>query len=166
METDLNKRICAALADLDPRRVENTVGHGTPDINYLHGWIEDKQIAFPKRPTTIVKLEHYTPQQRAWHRKRRQAGGLCFVALEDSDSGTFYLLDAFKAAAHLGVDWTVEGIRRGAMLVQRPFDGRRFRKFILSCKQGVIPLTSERDMGADSCQNSDTSTKARRSLSS
>lgn len=131
IETDLNKRITSALADQDPRRVENSVGPGTPDINFVGGWIEDKMVAFPKRADTVVAVDHYTSKQRAWHRRRCAAGGKVFVALQDSVSGAVYLFNAWDAAAHLGIDWTVETIASKSLIHLPEWDPREFRKQLL-----------------------------------
>lgn len=132
-ESDLNKRICAALRDRDPRRCENTVDPGTPDIHYVDGWIEDKQVRFPISDR-VVKVDHYHAGQRGWQVRRRRAGGLCHVAIEDSRTGWFYCFDALHAAVHLGVDWTERDMRMSAGYFSKRWDGRAFREWLLSCK--------------------------------
>lgn len=133
-ERDLNGRICAAIKELDPFRVENPVHPGTPDINYRDGWIEDKQIEFPKGYDTVIRIPHYTKQQRACHMRRRRAGGLCWVAVEDSGAGHLYVFDGMDAAQHLGLDWTRDGFARNAALHLERWDARRFRNWLISCK--------------------------------
>ena len=55
----------------DPISVENRVYPGTPDVNYVEGWIELKVLeAWPVRASTIVSIDHYTQQQRVWLRRR------------------------------------------------------------------------------------------------
>jgi hypothetical protein len=134
METDLNKRICAAIKDRDPRRCENTVDPGTPDIHYVNGWIEDKQVRFPSTPGLIIKVDHYHSGQRGWQVRRRRAGGLCHVAIEDSRTGWCYVFDALDAAQHLGIDWTERDMRMFASYFSKRWDGRAFREWLLSCK--------------------------------
>lgn len=99
-ESATNTRVIKALRGLDPVRVENVACAGTPDINYVGGWIENKYIdRWPVRKG-IVRCDHFTPQQRVWHIRRRYAGGKSFVFLQ---VGRDYLL--FKgedAANHLG----------------------------------------------------------------
>lgn len=68
-------------------RVENPAWPGTPDVSYCmrsaEGWLELKQItSWPVKRDTVVQVSHFTPQQRAWLRKRRQAGGRAFLLLK------------------------------------------------------------------------------------
>lgn len=71
------------LAPVDPYRVENHIIPGMPDVNYVDGWLELKYLAeWPKKADTIVRLEHFTSQQRVWIMKRAEAGGLVFVILK------------------------------------------------------------------------------------
>jgi hypothetical protein len=89
--------------DRDATRVENRVGIGTPDVNYCvkgrgEGWIELKYAdAWPKGEDTVLQLEHYTPQQKVWGRRRRAAGGRCHLLLQ---VGTDWLLFDAKIAPH------------------------------------------------------------------
>lgn len=131
-EQKLNDRIMAALRGLDPRRCENVVDPGTPDIHYIGGWIEDKSIAaWPKRAKTVVALDHYVPGQRAWHVRRRRAGGRVHVAFEvGGEDGCLLLFDAERAAEHLGIDWTREDCYANADFICAPFDGDALRNFI------------------------------------
>jgi hypothetical protein len=88
------------LSSLDPVRVENPVGPGTPDVNYTGGWIELKFAdRWPPRGGPL-RLEHYTKQQRVWHQKRRRAGGRVFVLLKVDVE--WLLIDGVKAAITLG----------------------------------------------------------------
>lgn len=68
-------------AHLDPVRIENSVGLGTPDINYLHGWIELKYVpSWPKRGGPL-RIPHFTPQQRVFLRRRWLSGGHAWLLL-------------------------------------------------------------------------------------
>ncbi len=69
------------------QRHEDSIGVGIPDVSYglrnVNGWIELKQLpAWQKRRTTIVKIRHFTPQQRAWSMNRGRTGGRCFLFLK------------------------------------------------------------------------------------
>jgi len=84
-ESDMRGKVIEVLRPLDAISVENRyVGPGTPDVNYIEGWIELKWLrAWPKRPGTPVKLDHdLEPQQRAWLRRRRRRGGAAWVMLQ------------------------------------------------------------------------------------
>ena len=135
-ESDFNKRICGALNCYHAIRIEDMYSTGIPDINFTGGWIESKDIPAtraPKRADTIVRLDHYTPQQRAWHMRRTLAGGKVYVALEVADA--FFLFDARMAAAHLGVDWTLADLSRRALIWSKRFDGIALRRHIkLDCR--------------------------------
>lgn len=136
-EADLNGRLRAALAGMDPVRVENAAGggEGTPDINYITGWIESKYAKrWPARPTTRLALEHYTEQQRRWHVKRRASHGRVHVILEvGGKGGGVYVLDALDAAQGLGRTMTRDMVRSAALLVMEPWSDHVFRRFIQNC---------------------------------
>lgn len=72
------------LRPLDAVAVENRCGPGTPDVNFIGGWVELKWLrAWPKRAETPVKLDHdLTPQQRAWLKRRSHRGGSTWVLLQ------------------------------------------------------------------------------------
>lgn len=131
-EHELNGRVRAALKGFDPRRVENAVGPGTPDINFTGGWIEDKWLAaWPVRSGTVVKVPKYKPEQRSWHTRRRAAGGTVWVVIEigDERTGDVLVYDAALAAQCLGF-WTKDQMLDRALLHMHPWNGRTFRKFI------------------------------------
>jgi len=83
-EHDMRGKIIEVLRPLDAVSVENRCGPGTPDVNYIGGWMELKWLReWPKRPETPVKLDHdLEPQQRAWLRRRRNRGGVAIVMLQ------------------------------------------------------------------------------------
>lgn len=88
-------------AKLDPIRVENPAYPGTPDINYLHGWIEVKVVKkWPKDETAVVLVPHFTPQQRVWLRRRTEAGGEAYMLLKIGQS--WLLFDGKTAAEIVG----------------------------------------------------------------
>ena len=72
-----------ALA-LDPHRVENVAGVGTPDVNYLIGNLELKWLqAWPRRPDTTVTIQSLAdrPEQVAWLTRRWTSGGAAWIML-------------------------------------------------------------------------------------
>lgn len=127
-ESDLNDRLRGAIRHRDPVRVENSVGPGTPDISFIGGWIESKFLPrWPKRANTVVQVRHYVPEQRAWHVKRRTAGGVVFVVIQIAND--VLVFDAMDAAKGLGF-WTREEMNRIAKCVMYPWDAGKFRRFI------------------------------------
>ena len=81
-EQDQRRTIVRVLRSLDAVSVENPAYPGTPDVNYIGGWVELKWLRrWPERGG-VVQLEHYTQQQRVWHIRRCRAGGACWVLLQ------------------------------------------------------------------------------------
>jgi hypothetical protein len=81
-ESRMRQRVRLALRGLDPISIENPVHPGTPDLNYVEGFVELKIVEkWPERATTILRLPHFTPQQRVWLTRRVRAGGRAFLLL-------------------------------------------------------------------------------------
>jgi hypothetical protein len=102
-ESDLNRRLMCALdhAGLDPHRIENTVSDGTPDIEFVGGWIESKVLRrWPKKAALVVQCKHFTREQRGWHVRRAVLGGRSWVVLEVA--GEVLIFEGPVAANHLG----------------------------------------------------------------
>ena len=94
-ESYMRRRVIKILrkAGLDPVPVENLVGPGTPDINYIEGWLELKQLdAWPVRENSPVVIRHLTLQQKIWIRSRASHGGRVHLLLHVD--GTWLLFDA------------------------------------------------------------------------
>ncbi len=98
-------------ADKEPagtlERIENNVGAGTPDVLYCllgHvGMIELKAIpSWPKRPDTIVKIDHFTKQQKVWLSRWVRCGGKAYVLLKVAQPREYLLFDAATAIAQIG----------------------------------------------------------------
>lgn len=83
-EKEQRQTVVRALRCLDAHSVENRVGVGTPDVNYIYGWLELKcQKDWPARYDTPVKLDHdLTKEQRIWLERRWNAGGEAYVLLQ------------------------------------------------------------------------------------
>jgi hypothetical protein len=81
-EAGMRQIVVKALKGLDAMSVENPVRPGTPDINYIEGWVELKVLEkWPARPHTKVKVDCFTPQQRVWLRRRQKRGGAAFFLI-------------------------------------------------------------------------------------
>ena len=66
-EASQRRKVIQVLKALHAMPVENTVYAGTPDVNFAGGWIELKWLSkWPKGERTIIKMPHFTRQQRAW----------------------------------------------------------------------------------------------------
>lgn len=95
-ESNMRRKVVKALKSLDAIAVENPVYPGTPDVNHIHGWIELKWLrSWPKRKDTIVKIEHYTLEQKLWIRRRHKNGGQVTLLLQCGN--TWLLFDAIMA---------------------------------------------------------------------
>jgi hypothetical protein len=91
----------AAMEGLDPVRVENPALPGTPDVNYVEGWVELKSIhKWPVRSETPVRCEHFTPEQRVWLVRRCRAGGRAHLLVRVGQD--ILLFDGVTAALHFG----------------------------------------------------------------
>lgn len=115
-ESATNTRVMKALRRYHPVRVENSACPGTPDINCTLGWVEDKWIKSWPRAETIVRCDHFTPQQRCWHIQRNLAGGRSYVMLQ---VGRDYLLFMGHVAAEVLGRSTAERLESNAMRVWR-----------------------------------------------
>lgn len=68
-------------------RIENGISRGMPDVNGIvfgdprgDVWIELKQLhGWPKRANTIVRIPHYTDEQRRWIATRGAAGSRVYM---------------------------------------------------------------------------------------
>lgn len=92
-------------AKLDPVRVENPIGPGTPDVNLADGrWIELKYVpAWPPRARNILRIPHFTPQQRVWlYQRWRSAPDTTYLLLEVRASREWLLFDGDVAAKVVG----------------------------------------------------------------
>ena len=82
-ESGQRQRVIRTLKPLDAQAIENPIGPGTPDVNYIEGWIELKWLRqWPKRAESIVRLSHFTTRQRRWLRNRFERGGNAWLLLQ------------------------------------------------------------------------------------
>lgn len=99
-EQDMRKKIIKVLKPLDAVSVENPAYPGTPDVNFIEGWIELKWLrSWPKRQG-VVKLDHFTTQQRVWLFRRSYFKGKCFLLLQVRKE--WLLFDGITASEHVG----------------------------------------------------------------
>ena len=100
-EQTMRQRVVKALKPLDAWSVENPCRPGTPDVNYIEGWIELKWVEkWPVRADTPVRLPHFTPQQKLHLRRRWHLGGNAYLLLQvDQD---WFLFNGEEAAMIVG----------------------------------------------------------------
>lgn len=135
-ETGLRRKTILALRDQDAIAVENgTVGPGTPDVNYVGGWIELKVLSQWPRNADVspVLVPLYTPQQRIWARRRARRGGTVWFFLQVGND--YLLFDGAVAADIVGLS-TKQQLIANTMAMWRKFDAADFRKFILQNGRG------------------------------
>src|SRR4029077_13334784 len=91
-------------AKLDPVRVENSIHPGTPDVNLVSGWIELKCVpGWPLRDTNLLRIPHFTPQQRVFlYRRWKYAPGTTHLLLEVIVARQWLLFDGNVAAKIVG----------------------------------------------------------------
>jgi hypothetical protein len=87
-------------------RVENAFYKGMPDVNYLidgvEGWIELKFISqFPARQNTIVRVPHFTEEQKIWHEQRVKYKGNTTVLIQVERDYFIFKKDKIKLVGSL-----------------------------------------------------------------
>jgi hypothetical protein len=88
-------------------RVENLLDRGTPDVDWAcwgcEGWIELKELPeWPKRKDTIVRIPHFSDDQRQWLTTRGNARGRVHLLLRIVRPRTYLLFDWLTAAMYVG----------------------------------------------------------------
>lgn len=149
-EARLWQRLRPALlaAGLDPVRVENPIHPGTPDVNLADGrWVEFKSVQAPVREDTILRVNHFTPQQRVWlFRRCRAVPGSALLLLEvrnDDDRGALWLLfDGDVASKVVGMATLAEHRARARIATE---DRRAVPTLLVS--RDVAPVTVVEDVG-------------------
>lgn len=108
-EQGMRQRVINALRKLDAVSVENPAYPGTPDVNFIEGWIELKWLrSWPVRKDTAVTIDHLTQQQRVWLLRRWGAGGNAWLLLQ---CGREWLLFDGNTAFHF-----VGRVNRGRLI--------------------------------------------------
>jgi hypothetical protein len=131
-EKSMRKRVVAALRELDAVSVENGCGVGTPDINFVGGWIETKSMAeWPARSETPLRIEHFTPQQRVWLARRSRAGGIALLLLKVGDD--WLLFNGMVAAQLVGFAPKAELFKVALRSWPGGIDEDDLRSFLRAC---------------------------------
>lgn len=138
-ESPMRKAIVRALRPLDAVSVENPAHPGTPDVNHMYGWIELKQLqAWPVREETIVRIPHFTQQQRVWLIRRVRRGGMAQVLLKVGEK-EWFLFCGDDAGIYLGETWTQRDIRLRAVMSWTRFPGKSLLNYLVKKGKDVCP---------------------------
>lgn len=129
-ESAMRKLVIQALSGLDAMSVENSVRPGTPDVNYIGGWVELKVLEkWPVRAATKVRVPCFTDQQRVWLARRWLRGGAAFfLILIDKD---WLLFNGDMAGRFVGRDFDKnEMIESSRMFSEGHFDKRQLYRIL------------------------------------
>ena len=88
-ESDMRSHMCRLLKTWHAVPIESGLAAGVPDVNYIDGWIECKSVDLPKKPTTVIRVKHFSQDQKFWLTERWQRGGASSVMLK---TGPWWLL--------------------------------------------------------------------------
>ncbi len=100
-EADQRRKVVKALRSVHALAVENPMKPGTPDVNFADGWIELKWLRkWPVRKTTIVRIDHYTKEQRVFLKTRWLTSKSSFLILQVGRE--WLLFEGHTAAEHVG----------------------------------------------------------------
>ena len=109
----MRQKVVAFLKDRDAVSVENPAYPGTPDVNYVEGWIELKwDREFPKKDDSVFKIDHFSPQQRVWLHRRHRKGGKCWLLLQVGKE--WFLFDGMTAFEIVGKVCRQELVKRAS----------------------------------------------------
>jgi len=112
-EADLQTKVLRLLWCYNGIPVENPKKIGTPDVAFIHGWIECKYLdQYPVKKGTIVRIEHFTGKQRLWLMKHSAFGGNCFLWLQVGKEHLIF--KGWYAAKHVG-RVTANELRKNAL---------------------------------------------------
>lgn len=116
------------LISLDPQRIESGgTAPGFPDVEFVGGTMELKEISLPKRAAVIVLVPKFVQEQRVWAVQRKRRGGRVFFLLKVGH--LWMLFDGGVAAAVVG-RCSLEELHLNAIKVwDRHVDGKE----LLSC---------------------------------
>lgn len=83
LEKYMRREVVKILKPLGGFPVENPCLPGTPDVNCHVGWIELKSIKkWPKNDNLVVKIEHFTTQQKLFLRNRWRENKDAFILIK------------------------------------------------------------------------------------
>lgn len=119
-----------ALREWGALAIENLLSKGTPDVFCTRGAVELKEAAVPKRAETVVRVRHFSPEQRSTLVGMHARGWRLAVVLRLGRS--WIMLPALWAAEYLGrvPAWVLVQASPGRVWSRRP-SGESFREEFL-----------------------------------
>jgi hypothetical protein len=116
------------------RRIEDACNPGTPDT-YIRAhrlgsaWVELKYLkAWPVRPATVVKIDHYTAQQKLWLRDEGRMGGNAWLFIQVDN---IYLLFWWEEAQRVGEMTKAQMLEAARMVWKRPCDWGEWLRIVV-----------------------------------
>lgn len=108
-ESDTRRTFCKMIHPLDPVPIENLLtgntGIGTPDVEFVGGWAELKYLSkWPARDSTLVRIPHYTDEQREWAKRRWAKGEMVWLVLQVRQDWVFWCQPAAQNVGFLTKD--------------------------------------------------------------
>lgn len=102
-ESNQRHTVVRIMRPYDAISVENRVLPGTPDVEYIGGWVELKWLRRWPRNADVseVKIDHFTREQRVWLKRRWRRGGRAFLLLQ-ANQRDWLLFDGETAAQRVG----------------------------------------------------------------
>lgn len=129
----MRARVIKALRSLDAVAVENSARPGTPDVNFVEGWCELKDVEkWPRNVYTPLRVRHFTPQQRIWLARRYKKGGNVWLLLRVQHD--WLLFDGHTAAEHLGLRTRAELTALATRVWHKRLDEHEFREIVRNRK--------------------------------
>lgn len=142
-EKDMRGRVVKWLRPLDAVSVENRVGYGHPDVNYIGGDVELKWL--PRWPrncdSSPVKIDHFTPQQRVWLKRRWRRGGSVYLLLQVRME--WLLFDGMTAAHIVGRVSRVELVERAHRHWAQGMEPKELVRCLSEPRTSLLPNASD-----------------------
>lgn len=133
-EKSMSHTVMGALVSLHATRIENYCSAGTPDIEYIQGWLELKEMpGWPIDPQWHLRIPHFTIEQRLFLRKRCYYGGNAHLLLK---VGAEWLLIRGDKACDIIGSSTADELRAASELVWKSRDRGCWEKLLEHLKKG------------------------------
>lgn len=127
MWSTMRKQMAVGKHWREATRHEDKLAKGIADVSFVgnderHGWVELKQLdEWPKRESTIVRVEHFTKDQLFWLQRKGKAGGNTWLFMKVERD---YLLFYWNRLERVGQVNKAELCRHASMVWQGRMDWR------------------------------------------